>query len=67
MTPAARFEFILWCIYILFAFYFAAWSDWKNRKKPQPPPVDFQWPNRVRLEYTDAAGEVVADKWYVPE
>lgn len=69
MTPAARVELIIYCIIILSAVYFAAWSYWLNRmkRKPQPlssPEIAFRWPDEVELRYCDAAGNVVANRVY---
>ena len=32
-----------------------------------PSPVDFRWPDRLEAQYTDAAGNTVANKFYIPE
>jgi hypothetical protein len=51
--------------FLLLAFAMFAWKH--KDDEPKPPPVDFVWPDRVQLEYTNAAGETVANKFYIPE
>lgn len=70
MTPES--ELIIYCLIILSAVYFASWSYWLNRtkRKPEPPAapeIAFRFPDRIELQYTDAAGNVVTNRFYVPE
>jgi GH25 family lysozyme M1 (1,4-beta-N-acetylmuramidase) len=41
--------------------------DWFTVDEPPPPPPAFNFPPRFEAQYTDAAGNVIANQFYVPE
>ncbi len=70
MTPQANVILIGLIIFIALEFLLLSFAmfAWKHREEePEPPPTDFKWPDRVELQYTNAAGETIANQIYVIE
>lgn len=67
VTPQANVILIGMIIFIALEFLLLSFAMFAWKHKEEEPPVDFKWPDRVRLEYTDSVGNVVANRFYVPE